>query len=435
MHWKTRILSWDTLLFAGLSFAYVIFYRDDAKGNLLVLTLTAYLLVDYFFPWSSAGTDSRSGRWVVPIKMSLVLLVVALVVILPTAILIAARHASGPATFAHDGMIQIEAALEFLSRGQSPYGQDYSRTAMSQVQFPIAGVAANPALTHLIYMPLLLEISYPVYRVSLQTLGWWDQRFLYIAVLALTLGVLPQIVEDPSRKSALMLMLGINALLMVPFLEGHNEIVMIFLLVLSAWALQRNWRTTGAVWFALACAAKQLAWIFAPFFLIYLLGPWPWRRAQWRQAGREMLPGIVLASATVLPFLLWTPRQFIEDTLIYMLGASGTETYVAIGSGLGGLLMISKVLSSPMDDFPFLWIELAVALPLAIWFGRQLLRQRRPALIWQYGGLLGLAAGYFHRYYHYNYVGTFVFLVALGMLADEPSILPISHNTTSGRRT
>jgi hypothetical protein len=75
-------------------------------------------------------------------------------------------------------------------------------------------------------------------------------------------------------------------------------------------------------------------------------------------------------------------------------------------------------------QFPFLWFELAIGLPVLAALTIGLWRSGRTQLLWACGGLLGMAVSYFHRFYHGNYIGLFVFLIALGMLADDPPSEP-----------
>ena len=416
---KNQSLSWDALLFAALAFLYIALYQD-AKGAFIVLAVTIYFLLDTLFPLSALDPSTRTWRWVVMAKMTMILFVVALVAILTTVLSIGERRMTTPEKFSNESTSQIEAALDFLARGISPYGQDYSDTQMGAHSFLLHGVSVSPGLKHFVYMPLILEMSFPFYWLSLQTLGWWDQRILYIALLLITLGILTMLTEDPSRKMSLMLFLGLNPLLMLGFLDGHNDIIAIFWVALAVLVLQRNHRSFSTVFFAMACISKQLVWFVAPFFVLYLLGPLPWSHRKLFQMTRELAPGILISLTTLLPFLLWTPQAFIYDTLIYMMGASGTETFLANGYGLGELLVDAGVLSNPFADFPFVWIELAVAIPLLVWLGRRLIQARQQHLIWLFGGVLSLAVVFFHRFYHGNYIGFFVFLIALGMFSDEP---------------
>src|SRR3990172_8578140 len=121
--------SWDALLFAGLAFLYLALYNDP-KGALLLLAVTVYVLLDMLFPWAELESRERARRWVALGKSSMVLFAIFIATIATTAVWIGARHLTTPEQYANEGMLQVEAALKFLSQGISPYGQDYTNTPM-----------------------------------------------------------------------------------------------------------------------------------------------------------------------------------------------------------------------------------------------------------------------------------------------------------------
>jgi hypothetical protein len=421
---KPKFISWDGLTFAVIALFHIRVF-GDFRANLLVFIFTLYLLLDFFYSQLPAeAVRARADRQRLLSKLALVLTAVFVIVIMPTLNLIAARHAASPEQYAHDGMLQIEASLDFMRQGRTPYGQDYSSTPMGDWNFSTQGLTVNPSLTHLAYLPFVLEISYPFNWLSLNTIGWWDERFLYILVLIIALGLASKLSADPTRKLSLLLIVGLNPGLMLEFLSGHFIIVDICLIVTSALMLKQGRRTLATIFFALACAAKQSTWFVAPIFGLYLLGMWPWRRERLSQVWREAWPGAAIALATILPFFVLDPKAFIADTVIYVLGARGTEAFIINGYGLGGILLALGVLPDATTQFPFLWFELAIGLPVLAALTIGLWRSGRTQLLWACGGLLGMAVSYFHRFYHGNYIGLFVFLIALGMLADDPPSEP-----------
>ena len=51
----------------------------------------------------------------------------------PSAKLVLLRQGSGPASYSHDGgVIQTEAAIDFLLQGRNPYVEDYLNTPMAE---------------------------------------------------------------------------------------------------------------------------------------------------------------------------------------------------------------------------------------------------------------------------------------------------------------
>jgi hypothetical protein len=81
------------------------------------------------------------------IRLALIAAGILIMVVAPTLTLILARSRAAPHMFAHDGLIQSEAAVSFLLEGENPCAVDYVQTPM--VQWPYdAGGRRNPALHH-----------------------------------------------------------------------------------------------------------------------------------------------------------------------------------------------------------------------------------------------------------------------------------------------
>lgn len=105
------------------------------------------------------------------------------------------------------------------------------------------------------------------------------------------------------------------ALANVPMLSaalGGDLDLWYMLLLVVAWLLrEKRWRS--ALFLGLALASKQLAWFFAPFYLLLV----------WRQHGlREALVRLAIAGSVALainaPFLLWDPGAWLAGVLAPM---------------------------------------------------------------------------------------------------------------------
>jgi hypothetical protein len=331
---------------------------------------------------------------------------------------IARRQMTGTVEVVHDGQLQVEAALDFMRQGQIPYGQDYSNTPMGQRAFNERGLRVNPAVHHLAYLPLILEISYLPYRVGLAVWGWWDQRLLMIPLLLVTLLLMPQLARNPARKLALIPIVGLNPLLMLGFAEGRNDIVMILFVVLAALAFQRERRSLGMLAFGLACATKQLVWFGAPFLLVYLLGPWPWEKAAWARALRYAWPAALVFLATLAPFVVWEPRSFLADTFGYMLGI-GDVLSIAKGYGLAGFLLDIGYLKHVTDPFPFSAFAVGIGLPVMLVLMLHQLEHLELRRVWHYMALLGLCVTFWSRFFLDNYIGFYVMVIMMATLMQR----------------
>jgi hypothetical protein len=90
--------------------------------------------------------------------------------------------------------------------------------------------------------------------------------------------------------------------------------------------------------------------------------------------------GGVLA-AGILPFLIWDPVAFYDDTVKY-----GAGTYKIVGYGLSAILVKANVLADRDGTYPFAWIALFTWLPLTAWL---LWIQRKAGALWV--GAVGFA--------------------------------------------
>ncbi|HRJ41817.1 MAG TPA: ATP-binding protein [Caldilineaceae bacterium] len=139
-----------------------------------------YLLVDL----------ARPARWRSRAKWVLLVCVLATALFLPTLKLVLLRQQSGPASYTHDGgVIQTEATIGFLLQGRNPYVEDYTETPMAEWGFD----EYRTALYHYPYLPWTFVFSAPFYLLG-QAVGFYDQRLVYLLLLAIALALTPRLV-------------------------------------------------------------------------------------------------------------------------------------------------------------------------------------------------------------------------------------------------
>src|SRR5919201_1919154 len=92
-------------------------------------------------------------------------------------------------------------------------------------------------------------------------------------------------------------------------------------------------RVGGALAFGVACAIKQIAWFFAPFWLIAvgtIVG--------WRAAARQTLIAAAVFAVTNLPFIAWHPADWLAGVLTPVLAPMFPRgaglVFLATNSGL-----------------------------------------------------------------------------------------------------
>jgi len=383
--------------------------------------LLGYLVIDLAPPsrWRTRG------KWVLLVAI----LVTAL--FLPTAKLMLLRQGSGPASYSHDGgVIQTEATIQFLLAGKNPYIEDYTATPMAEWGFG----RYRTALYHYPYLPWTFIFSAPFYLLG-QAIGFYDQRIVYLFLLAVALALAPRLVQGERNQLALVACLGLNPIMALDVLFGVNDSFVLCWIIFSlvCWRQSQNQALTSAhnprgLWlsalcFGLACASKPTAWFFAPFYLMLLL------REQtivnWHSLPRLLLsligrvwPALVAFVLLLLPYLVWDTYALYDDVWRWSSG-QGDTGYQIWGWGASNFVLALGLVVDRFAQWPFWQLELILALPLLIWL---LYRQKQANTFanscWHYAVFL-FAFFYGSRFLNENYLGYILAFLALGVLGQR----------------
>ncbi|MCC6453918.1 MAG: hypothetical protein IT328_03165 [Caldilineaceae bacterium] len=391
---------------------------------LALLGLLGYLVAD-LLPWPRASYR---------LKWAALLFILLTALFLPTAKLILLRAQSGPASYTHDGgVIQTEATIEFLLAGKNPYVEDYLETPMAEWGFS----EFRTALYHYPYLPWTFLFSAPFYLIG-QALGHYDQRWLYLALMALALALAPRLAATPRAKLALVALLALNPVMNLDIIFGQNDAFVFCWLLFSlvGWTIWRQrqikqgdrWLLLSTICYGLACASKPTAWFFAPFYALLLVadqtgGPLSWAALQ--RASRTLWvrgwPALVTFLLVVGPYIVWDPAAFYDDVWRWSNG-QGETGYQIWGWGASNFVLALGWVQDRFDQWPFLILEALLALPLLIWFlWRQWQSNDLSLACWHYGLFL-LAFFYGSRFLNENYLGYILAFLALGVLSslDQP---------------
>jgi len=416
-------LSRDALLLVTLSGSYIALQPiiplprlvpfQRAWTFLLLLEVGAYCLLD--LRPNLAGLSQRANTLA---KWTLVFGVITANVLAPLALTIFSRRATEPYMFVHDGLLQSELAVNFVLEGKNPYVEDYFGTPMESWPFQEGDLKINPALQHYPYLPLTFLLPLPVQAVMQKSVGWFDQRIVYLFFFlgVMMLGAI--LATDPSRRLFLTHILGLNPLFAVFLIEGRNDVLPLFWILLTVALLQRGRLRLSALALALACATKQFAWFFVPFYMVYACGS-----GSWRDRRRRLTPPLVVfgfvSAAIVLPWLLWDSGAFLEDILGFQSGIT-PGAYPVAGMGLSAALNAIGGLGSAVETYPFWVLQAAVGLPLMAFLLRKLwVRSNLSQALSSYAFALA-AILFVSRAFHDNYIGYLVSIVAVASLMDEP---------------
>ena len=414
-----------------------------------------YLLVDL----------ARPARWRSRAKWLLLVCVLATALFLPTGKLILLRQQSGPASYTHDGgVIQTEATIEYLLDGRNPYSEDYTETAMAEWGFD----EYRTALYHYPYLPWTFVFSAPFYLLG-QAVGFYDQRLVYLLLLAIALALTPRLLKNERAQLAAVMLLGLNPLLGLDVIFGQNDSFVLAWIIFSLAAWQA-WRVSGAVttqpphpnppqigegsvttppllwgrlgggelrgatkWrllstllFGLACASKPTAWFLAPFYGLLLLADQPaLATSGWigllravPAILRRVWPGLLVFALLVGPYVVGDASAFYDDVWRWSSG-QGETGYQIWGWGASNFVLILGLVADRFGQWPFWLLEVLVAVPLLLWFVRRQQQNNQPGTaLWHYAALLALFF-YVSRFLNENYLGYLLAFFALGYLMDE----------------
>lgn len=229
---------------------------------------------------------------------------------------------------AHDGgVIVTRAAAEDVVAGRNPYSQSF-HDDLPEVwrDISVDGVEGfvNPIRSVYPYLPGAFLAMTPLAAVSgSDSLG--DPRWVMLATFVAACVVIARRPEPPwARAAALSASSGLIVSIHLGY--GTNDTWAASLFVLGALALDRRPRVAGVL-LALAVSVK--------FLLLPPIALWlAWRfRVEGMAVLRRLwtLPATLVA--TCLPFLLWAPGDFLNDTLLFWLGRND-EPFPTSGFGL-----------------------------------------------------------------------------------------------------
>ncbi|OQA45648.1 MAG: hypothetical protein BWY52_01206 [Chloroflexi bacterium ADurb.Bin325] len=408
----------------------------DPIGLLLIVAalacLLAYLLASEFM---------RPGRGRHAARLALIWAIILLTVFASSLKLTLLRQQSGPASYSHDGgVIQTEATIDYLLAGRNPYVEDYTQTPMAEWGID----EFRTALYHYPYLPWTFLFSAPFKLASEAWLGWYDQRFVYLLLFALTLILATGLTVSAPRQRLLLMLLGLNPLLGSDLIFGQNDSFVLAWIVISLFLWRQGlrrpagrtpWQVGAAVAFGLACASKPTAWFLAPFYFMLLAGGDPrdlWRRpAAW--AGRALRagwPALATALAIIGPYFVWQPAAMIDDVWRWSAGTSDTA-YQIWGWGASNLLLAAGWVSDRFAYWPFWAPELAVGgVLLAALLKKQAGANTPARVLWGYGLWL-LAFFFVSRFLNENYLSFILAILTLGALADDGMSPPATEVTAA----
>lgn len=191
--------------------------------------------------------------------------------------------------------------------------------------------------------------SYPALSILL-ILPWvalgWDTNVLYVLCLLAAMALV--LVRAPAGLRPFVLTGLLAAVSLTAFTVGGSSDLLYALPLVAAWLWrERRW---SALAFGVAVAVKQLAWFFAPFYLIQVVARHGWREAFVRAGLMAALFAVVNA-----PFILW-------DAGSWLLGVVGPLAEPMFPRGAGLVFLSTNGILPLLPATAYLALEAIVGL-------------------------------------------------------------------------
>jgi len=358
------------------------------------------------------------GRW--RLKLGVTAVLGGLTSIGPTLVAVVQRPVLG-LTMEHDGLLQIESAIDRLLNGQPIYGVDWSTTPMARLPWNLT-TDGNPALHHMAYFPLTVLVGVP-FRLLSGALGLpFDYRIVLIGFALVGLLAIAALPISAERRLMMMTAIYISPLMTLYLWSGRNDIEFLAVVLLSLTLLSRGHPVLAAGALGVAVALKPFAWLAVPFLLVAVV--MRWRAGQSRRELWVSLAVLVIAPiVTIVPFLLGNPQAFWTDVVLYTSGGV-PDAYPIQGYGFGEILYDAHLIAHRTDAFPFTAFQLAAMVPV-LWLAGRALARRPTAGRWMagYAGAL-FAFMFFARFFNDNYVAVVITLFLCVLPLGAASLTP-----------
>jgi uncharacterized membrane protein len=227
-----------------------------------------------------------------------------------------------------DSVAVVHRAAEHLIAGADPY------VALDNVE-ALLRFDLDPALaTNLEDGSDLRSYSYPALSFLVPApfiaIGLSDVRWIYLVEIVVLALVLIRHVRVPWRPLVAAAVVGNGAIARQNVLAGVDPL---WAVLVALGFLFGSRRTLSPILIGLACATRQPAWFFVPFYVLAV-----WKQHGAREAGRR---SIIVASAALvpnLPFLLVHPIPFLTGVFGPILAPLEPYGVGLVRFGMDGIL-------------------------------------------------------------------------------------------------
>lgn len=261
------------------------------------------------------------------------------------------RYITGNANI-HDGAILTEAATAAILSGKNPYSISFDDAFGDVSNKPI-----SVAYGTFMYSPLMFLANVPFSLLEEAIVQISDLR-IALVILLIACVVIAGLISN--WNLLFLTIFSLNPIFIPLTFYGANEIVVllaVFLVILFLKLGKINWATAALVF---ASATKILILPLVPIYFLYLA------RIQ-KTFWYKQLAYFVLGTFLIyLPFVLWSPQDFIHDVVLYHL-RGGAESHLIAGfAGLPQILLRLGLIGQN-SDFPFFIIQVGLGVGALIY--------------------------------------------------------------------
>lgn len=200
------------------------------------------------------------------------------------------------------------------------------------------------------------RVSYPagafLFHTPFVAMGFSDLRIFYLVCACLAGGLVFALA--PGRLKLLVPATGLVSIGLWNMIACGTLDTLYVLFILLGWIAKPRW-VLSALFIGLAASTKQIAWLYVPFWLI-----WIQREDGWKPMFRSMGMAAIVFGFVNLPFVFSAPRE-------WAMGVMGPVWDPLFPRGVG-LVNFSIAGILPPSPVLFTALEIAVLMAGAAWF-------------------------------------------------------------------
>ncbi|MEW6059280.1 MAG: glycosyltransferase 87 family protein [Actinomycetota bacterium] len=327
------LLRWDAPLYAaGALVAGIAVWLDHIplQRQWGRLALPAYLGAMALSIAVAVGARRLPERLVLRLRAGILLAAIVGVALGPLVLEAYWRQTEGFRGHVQSEVLVTEESASALLHGADPYAASFADGPL--------GAWPKGTADHVPYLPGMFLFGMPR---ALDGTGWHtDARiaFAVVALAAIGLAVGHSRARPERALTAVLVVVALptGARYMT---GGGDDLAVLALMLLSLVLLDRRRPVPAGLVAGLAAVVKQTALPLLPFLIVAARD-----RDGRREWGKALTASLAVMVPVVLSFLLWNPRAFIEDAVLFPLGLAQEPT-LAASPTLGSVL--SEVLPFP----------------------------------------------------------------------------------------